>query len=69
MTHIVKVPSTIERYLLVYCQWLGQYVFNELGAVWYCYISRLGKGKETELIDKGYIENGMYDEFIRFTPA
>lgn len=41
--HAMKFPSMTERYVCMDCQWFGQYVSNEVKAVWDCYTAKLGK--------------------------
>lgn len=55
-THFLKVPSIMDKYLCVDCQWFGQYVPNKLEAVWYCCIATLEIGNETEWPGKPRIE-------------
>lgn len=56
VTHVVEVPSTMEKYLCMGCRRFEQYLSNELGAVRDCYVARLEIEVEPELLGKPMIE-------------
>lgn len=42
----------MEWYLFVECRWFVQYLSNEQGTVWDCYLPRLEPGNEIEFQEK-----------------
>lgn len=62
MDHLVKVPPTSERNVCLVGKMFGEYICDEVGTVWNCYVCPIHLEKDVEMLWNPTIEPVAEDE-------